>query len=167
MIDSPTGKFEMPHHMPSTLPEVLQSVVNEIARQTPAASGDWRTRQSENEFELIIPKLSDEGFDIQIIADPNEVTVFSEHVAHQHFTSDGNHAQVCRDAMGLVRDLLSPRMRLRVIEMSGKPVRAYLEIFRNGNWQSETTTTLLHFPFFKKQTEKVYLNRRLPVRENQ
>jgi hypothetical protein len=147
------------------LPQVFRSVITSIARQSPAESADWLIEEEDGMCTLVIPKLVADGFEITVEADDSEVTVYSEFIAHQHFTSDGNHDEVCQMAMGLVRDLLSPAMRLRVIEVGGKVSRAHFETSRAGIWHRESTTALFSLPFFRKRVERFYINRRLPIRK--
>lgn len=150
--------------MTASLPSIFRSVVARIVEHSPGDSGDWRIEERDGTCELTIPKLADDGFEITVVADDQEVTVFSEYLAHQHFTSDGNHEEVSQQAMGLVRDLLSPAMRLRVVEIGGKPSRADFEVSADGFWHRESTTGLLLPSFFRKKIERFYTNRRLPVR---
>lgn len=148
-----------------TLPQAFRSVVAGLIEQAPAECSDWRLQDRDGTCELAIPKLTEDGFEVTVIADTDEVTVYSEHVAHQHFTSDGRHDEIAQLAMGLVRDLLSPAMRLRVIEIRGKPVLANLEMFRGGRWERESTTAFFTLSFWRKRVERTYVNRRLPARE--
>jgi hypothetical protein len=152
--------------MTPPLPQVFRAAVVGIREKSPADCLDWRLEDKNGACELVIPKLSDDGFEVIVIADDCEVTVYSEHIAHQHFTSDGNHEEVCQLALGLVRDLLSPAMRLRVIEVGGKPSRAHFEISRDGVWRRDGTTVLFSLPFFRKRVERFYTNRRLPIRKS-
>ena len=101
-----------------------------------------------------------------MITDDTEVTVYSDILAHVHFTSDGNHEEISQQAMGLVRDLLSPAMRLHIIEIGGKPSRAHFEILREGEWHRESTTALFTFLFFRKRTDRFYVNHRFSIRQN-
>jgi hypothetical protein len=151
--------------MPNYLPDVFRMVVSGIIDQTRVETHDWHLEDKDGGCELVIPKLSDEGFEVTVIADDQEVTVYTEYLAHQHFTSDGNHEEVSQQAMGLVRDLLSPVMRLCVIEVGGKPFQAHFEISHRGEWHRESTTALFSLPFFRKRIERFYVNRRLPIRE--
>jgi len=151
--------------MTQPLPQVFRSITTSIARQSPAESADWHIEEKDGVCTLVIPKLVADGFEITVEADESEVTVYSEFIAHQHFTSNGNHEEVCQMAMGLVRDLLSPGMRLRVIELGGKPSRAHFETSREGVWRRESTTVLFSLPFFQKRVERFYINHRLPIRK--
>src|SRR3954469_12641677 len=132
--------------MATSLPSTFRAVVSRIVQHAPSENRDWRIDDKDGMCELVIPKLSDDGFEVTVVADDQEVTVYSEYIAHQHFTSDGNHEEVSQQAMGLVRDLLSPAMRLRVIEVGGKPSRAHFETSREGDWHRESTTALFSLP---------------------
>lgn len=131
-----------------------------------AKCGDWRLQDKNGDCELIIPRLSPEGFEITVVADEAEVTVYSEYIAHQHFTSDGDHRNVSQLAMGLVRDLLSPVMRVRLVKVGNKPVRGDFETWHDGKWRRGSTTVLFNLRFFRSRTVEYYTNERLPKREN-
>ena len=151
--------------MAASLPSIFRSVASEIIARDASHTADWRLEDKDEKCELVIPKLSERGFDITVVADDEEVTVHSEYVAHQHFTSDGNHREVSQLAMGLVRDLLSPAMRLRVVKKSGKAVQGAFEIYRQGAWQRESTTAVIGIPKLKKKDVEYYVNERLPTRD--
>lgn len=152
--------------MTASLPTIFRELVVKIIQNSPNQCHDWRLEDKGFECVLFIPKLSQDGFEITVEANESEVTVFSEFFAHQHFTSDGNHEEVADYAMGLVRDLLSPAMRVRVIEKGGKVSRAYFESSRDGKWRNDSSTAVFRFPFFRKKSVRYYMNERLPAREN-
>lgn len=147
------------------LPKVFRTVVESLIRCSPEHTRDWQLVSKAGNTELVIPKLAEEGFKITVVADDSEVSVYSEYLAHEHFTSDGDHEAVSNQAMGLVRDLLSPLMRLRVTEVKGSVIRARFEVMRDGAWKAEAITGLLAFSFFSKRTEKFFINRRMPIRK--
>ena len=119
--------------MTASLPSAFRDVIARIVEHAPKDGGDWRIEEKKGTCALTIPKLADDGFEITVIADDQEVTVFSEYLAHQHFTSDGNHEETCQQAMGFVRDLLSPSMRLRVIEIGGSRHALILKFLTAGS----------------------------------
>ena len=151
--------------MPESLPAVFRARVEQIiARDTSAADG-WRmVTKDGGAVELTVPKLSPDGFDITVIADAGEVSVYTEHLAHQHYVSAGDHAEACELGLGLLRDLLAPGMRVRVVEVGGQPCRASFEVLRRGEWQDEGTTGLFVLSWFRRKTERLYINRRLAPR---
>ncbi len=151
--------------MVSSLPAEFRGVAGSIIARDPSHTSDWRLEDKNDKCELFIPKLSERGFDITVVADEDEVTVYSEHTAHQHFTSEGNHHETSQLAMGFVRDLLSPAMRLCVVKSGAKAVQGAFEVYRDGQWQRETTTALIGLPKFRRKTVEYYANERLPKRD--
>jgi hypothetical protein len=131
--------------MASSLPTAFHEIAREIMRREGSQCSDWRLQDKKGECELVIPKLSPEGFEITVVADEKEVTVYSEYLAHQHFTAEGDHGKVSEQAMGFVRDLLSPAMRIRLVKAGDKPVRGDFEFWRDGAWHRESITSLLSF----------------------
>jgi hypothetical protein len=152
--------------MAASLPAIFRSVVSEIMARDASHTADWRLEEKNDKCELFIPKLLERGFDITVIADADEVTVYSEYVAHQHFSSyQGDHFELSQLAMGLVRDLLSPAMRVRVVKKGGKVVQGAFEICRDGEWQRKSTTALIGLPKFRTKDVEYYVNERLPKRD--
>jgi hypothetical protein len=67
-------------------------------------------------------------------------------------------------ALGLVRDLLSPMMRVRELRSGGKPYRWFLEANVNGRWEPEAEHGMFFFNYFGKRTEHFLQNKQLPPR---
>lgn len=150
--------------MELSLPNIFSEWVKHFLATGPDAISDWKLSEKGDSTELFIPKLNDEGFDVTVIADSDEISVYSEHLAHRHFTSDGNAKEVIEPAMGFVRDLLAPNMRLRVFEVNGSPYKAQFEVFHGGEWKNDGLTGLFVIPWFRKKTELCFTNNRLPER---
>jgi hypothetical protein len=62
---------------------------------------------------------------------------------HSHFDWQSTAEEACIDALGLVRDLLSPGMRLVETSAGGRPYRWDLEVFDDGRWRLEESCGLL------------------------
>ncbi|MFH1778270.1 MAG: hypothetical protein ABH952_12070 [Candidatus Omnitrophota bacterium] len=69
-------------------------------------------------------------------------------------------------ALGFVRDLLSPAMRVSVLKRNGKIINASFQTKVNGIWKTDCSTGLCTLLFFLKKEEAFYINRRLPDRIN-
>lgn len=151
--------------MDESLPSVFRELVDQITSKGLNRTPDWELSEKNGNAVLLIPKANPDGFDVTVIADKNEVSVYTEYLAHRHFTSDGNHRETASLAMGLVRDLLAPNMRVHVFEVGGSPYKAILEVFHKDSWQDDGSTGLLVIPWFRKKTERFYTNQRLPARE--
>jgi hypothetical protein len=115
---------------------------------------------------LDIPPCSDAGFNITIQVFPSEIVV-SMQGAHEHFRLEDGPEDLVRSVLGLVRDLLSPAMRVREQCAGGWPFRWHVEMLQNdGTWHTETTTGLFFWNYFGRRSERIYQNHVLPSRTN-
>ena len=110
------------------------------------------------------PRVDDFGFDVEVSVGDREIVVHALG-AHEHFElGNGTPSEVCASVLGLVRDLLSPDMRIREIRSRGRPFRWFVESRNGPAWQVEAETGLLVFNYLGKRSERVYQNRQLPGR---
>ncbi len=147
-----------------SLPAIFREAAEPVISGASPGSAGFELSEKNGKTKLFIPKTNPDGFDVTVIADNEEISVYTEFLAHRHFTSDGNHREVCALALGLVRDLLASNMRVHVFEVGGSPYRAILEAHHNGQWVHDGETRLFVFSWFRKKTERFYSNQRLPVR---
>lgn len=147
-----------------SLPEIFRSIAKKVIEADPQKTSDHVLEKEGANWRLRIPKQEPSGFDITVIADESEVTVYTEYGAHRHYTSDGKHEETVQMALGLVRDLLSENMRVRVFVARGKPYRFDLEWCVKGRRNNDGRTGLFVLPWFGKKTQKLYSNHRLPPR---
>lgn len=113
---------------------------------------------------LRFPRVDDFGFDVDVCVGDREIVVQALG-AHEHFDlGNGTPSEVCASVLGLVRDLLSPAMRIREIRSHGRPFRWFVESLNGPEWQVEAETGLLIFNYFGSRSERVYQNRQLPGR---
>jgi hypothetical protein len=113
---------------------------------------------------LAFPRQDESGFDVEIFVDDQGLVVQALG-AHEHFEGgSASEAEVCGRALGLVRDLLSPDMRLRELRAGTKGVRWTVESRAAEGWRAEGTTRLLFFNYFGRRSERVYQNHQLPGR---
>jgi len=151
--------------MEKSLPIVFKEMVAQVIATSGGNSIDWRLAEKDGNPELFIPKTNTDGFDVTIVADQSEISIYTEFVAHRHFTSDGDHASTCGEALGFLRDLLTQNMRIRVKTVEGSPYHATLEVLHEGVWHHDGSTVIFASPWFRKRAEHVYSNSRLPIRE--
>jgi hypothetical protein len=147
-----------------SLPETFSLVAKRIIEADPQKTADYVLEKEKANWKLKIPKQDSSGFDIVVVADSSEVTVHAEYGAHRHFTSEGNHEETVRNALGLARDLLSENMRVRVFSVFGMTYRFDFEWYRYNKWENDGTTVLLGLPWFLGGVQKFYSNHRLPPR---
>lgn len=134
-----------------------------ILAHYPEIKHSWSIDADEDHCILDIPKMAEDGFNIYIEVFADDVIV-SANGPHIHYHLGSSVETVVDDALGLVRDLLSPSMRIREFYSNGKPYKWYMELIHDGKWQVEDKTYLIFFNWFGKRTEKYYQNSILPSR---
>jgi hypothetical protein len=143
-----------------SLGALFRGQAREVLGRHPEVPHTW----SSDACELHFPRADESGFDVIVDIGEEELTVHA-HGAHQHFPArDGTAREEAEAALGLVRDLLSPDMRLRERLASGKPYLWMLEANRGLGWKKENLTGLMIFKYFGRRAERTYQNRWLPGR---
>ncbi len=144
--------------------EGLRDVFLRMGREVLARHQDlphsWTQKDSTTTLEF--PKKDGEGFEVSVVASDAEVTVCYQG-GHEHF-GEGSFEEIVRDALGLVRDLLTTGMRVRELWAGNRPYRWYLETHEGGTWRTESVTGLLIWNYFGHRSERIYQNRSLPGR---
>lgn len=111
-------------------------------------------KEKENGFDIIV---EDQGESIFIGADIG----YHDHIYVKDFPSK---QEALSYAFGLVRDLLSKNMRIRVVMKNDKPVKWILEYYKDHEWYEESGVALLFFNYFGKKSERIFFNDILPPR---
>ena len=123
---------------------------------------EWRRRTGE--VKLVFPPAGPEGFEVWALASDSELIVGGER-AHHHFEyDDGPQEDVVAAALGLVRDLLSPAMRVREYLAGASAYRWALEAEVNGEWHSEEESGDVFYNWFAPRSERVRQNHHLAPR---
>lgn len=102
------------------------------------------------------------GFEIRLHPEEHGIVVFAGLGLHEHF--EESPAEAVRDALGLVRDLLSPDMRVRELRAGRFAYRWILERMAGDRWLPESETGLLFWNYFGKRSQRIYQNKALPGR---
>ncbi len=110
---------------------------------------------------LAFPAQSHDGFEVRIVPAGRELIVFTQGY-HEHLS--GKPSTIVEQALGLVRDLLSPDMRIRERRAGGSPYRWVLERRAATGWEREASTGLLFWNWFGRRSERIYQNHQLPGR---
>ncbi len=139
------------------------AMAKDILSQHPEVKHTWSIDDDEDHCILDIPKQSESGFDIMTEVFPSQIVVSADG-PHHHFDDTKNIETTVQEALGLIRDLLSPAMRVVEYRSSGQPYKWHLESCRNGQWQREDTTGLFFYNFFGKRTQNIHQNHILPSR---
>lgn len=114
---------------------------------------------------LSIPKTDADGFDIAFEVHPQEIIVLAGGVK-TFIPPESTDQETIQEALGLLRDLLTPHMRIREQLASGKPYKWYLESLSDGGWAIEQTDGLIFYAYWGKRSERIYQNRVLEGRLN-
>lgn len=129
----------------------------------PALAHQWSIDEDEDRCVLDFPNEDPTGFPVSVKVEPAIIYVFAGGF-HHHFDISGADDPLISYALGFVRDLLSPSMRIREKICAGSPYKWTCESYRDGHWVSEGEMGLLLFPFFKRRSEVIRQNRLLPSR---
>ncbi len=124
------------------------------------------THNWDSNSKITFKKENENGFDITIEDDGDSISLETDNGYHDHFEINNfeSEKQALSQVFGLVRDLLSNNMRIRVIMKSGKPTKWILEYFEDNKWQEESIMGLFTLNIFGKKTEQVFSNDILPSR---
>ena len=151
-----------------TLSKIFTRFAKDALSQHPQIKHSWSINDElKDQCKLEIPKQNDKGFDILVNVSLHEIRVFAKGIDFVHFSIVDNFEEAVIDLLGLIRDLLSPHMRIRELRAGNSAYRWYMESFRNRKWIVEQTTGLLFWNFFGKRSEKIYQNSTLEGRLNQ
>lgn len=133
-------------------------------QMTPELRHEWRS--GGDALVLRIPKIAPDGFDVELEANAGGLELRCGDM-HTPLACGSDPDEAMRDVLGLLRDLLSPGMRLREQWAGGRAYRWSLEVLGNGGWQREYEMALLVWNFLGRRSERIYQNRHLPVRDPQ
>jgi len=121
----------------------------------------------EESTRLTIKKETQNGFDISIEDSDGVIHIETDNGYHTYIEIQDykSYKEALTYIFGLVRDMLSTTVRIRVILKNNKPVKWILEYFDGSKWQQEDIMGLLFFNIFGKTTQQIYTNDILPPRE--
>ncbi len=107
---------------------------------------------------LHIPKASDDGFDILIEVEPDDITVWAEGGSF-HFDPEPPFVETAQSVVSLLQRLLSPDMRVRKLCTWGRPYRWEMQVLLDGEWRTVQTTALWIGISLGRSSERIYQNR--------
>jgi hypothetical protein len=149
--------------MSEELADAVVRQAREILARYPALAHRWE--QHGNSQDLIFPASEPTGFDVTVSITPHGVIVIARG-AHRHFESIQRQdvESAAAEALGMVRDLLSPDMRVREFCAAGSPYRWTLEINASDGWKATESTGLIFWNYFGRRSQQVFQNQTLPGR---
>jgi hypothetical protein len=149
--------------MPKDLAEAVVRQARAILVGHPAISHRWEQRGTSQN--LVFPALQPTGFDVTVTIEPSGVVVAARG-AHHHFeANEGQDVEhTAAEALGLVRDLLSPDMRVIEYCAGGLPYRWAMEVRTADGWKATEVTGLLFWNYLGRRSQLVFQNQTLPGR---
>jgi hypothetical protein len=149
--------------MTKELADAALRQAREVLARQPDLPHRWE--QHGNDQELTFFASESTGFDVTVCFTPESVIVFARG-AHRHFELiDGKDVEsIAAEALGMVRDLLSPDMRVREYRASGSPYRWDIEIYTPDGWKTTESTGLILWNYFGRRSQQVFQNQILPGR---
>jgi len=113
----------------------------ELFQDNPRAKHSWSVDADEDHCILDIPEQAPEGFSVTVQAFADEI-ILSAGGAHCHFDAKAGIESCVETVLGLVRDLLSPQMRVRELRSNNRPYRWYIEVWTvSSGWRRRSTAT--------------------------
>ena len=145
----------------NNLISLFQSEVNRFLEAYPSLKYQWK-----DDNYVIGIEGDKEGFGLEIHLDEKEITLYTDYGIHQHLIPDENEpiSEFVASTVGLIRDLLSPDMRIKEYQSNGKGYRWDLEGNYGGKWEREDTTSLIFFNYFGTRSFTYFTNNLLPGR---
>lgn len=136
-----------------------------LLEKHPHLEHQWSMDADEDHCILDFSASDTDGFAVTIEVYPNQITIFALG-AHAHYELKEDHGMLIESAMGLVRDLLSPSMRIKAYLSGVKPYRWDIEFLEDGDWKRIDTTALIFWNYFGARRQRIYQNRTLEIRNN-
>lgn len=140
------------------LPESFRRYGTAVLAKHPDVAHEWIDGDT-----LLIPALTSNGFEIRCDIEPTAITVFWGNW-HTRFEPTAGIDTLVEDLFGLLRDMLSPDMRIRELCAGSHPYRGFLESFDGARWSVEHEMVLIFWNYFGKRSIRTYSNSILPGR---
>ena len=132
-----------------------------------------------NIVRVLIPRIHDSGFDVTVEAATFGVLVRTGTLFHAHFpfswddldygereefrepVDQAESRRSAEQAFALVRDLLSPAVRIRERRAAGVSYHAALEVRVHGQGRRRRAVTLYRYPYWGRREERLWANTHL------
>jgi hypothetical protein len=132
----------------------LRVQTERFAADSPALAFRWRGN------DLVFPKAAQDGFDVIVRPHSEGLLVLTDVEIRDEIENDPPEA--AREALDLVRQMLSPDMRIRERSAGGQGYGWTLESLHEGRWMPVVQIGVLFWNYFARRSERIYQNRVLP-----
>jgi hypothetical protein len=149
----------------SLLSDSFVSKAKAILAAHPSLQHMWHSNSGDAPT-LTFPSSAPEGFDVVVSADTTELTVQAGGAQMKFCALTSEQVPgVVAEALGFVRDLLSPSMRVRTLFAGSRARKWILEHSVAGEWSTETVTGLLFWNYLAPRRETIRQNHQLAARD--
>lgn len=131
----------------------------------PEITHTWSIDADEDHCILSIEGMGDSGYSITVEVWPDTISLSAEGF-HSHYDAFEPIDDFLAEFLGILRDMLSPAMRIRERLAGGSPYQWHLENLVDGKWVTESTWGLFLWNWFGRRSERIYINTHLPPRED-
>lgn len=143
--------------------QAFVATAKDILQHHPDLMHTWSIDDDEDHCILVFPKLNNDGFDVTAEVFFDQIIVSADG-PHVHFDNLDKIDETVRQALGLIRDLLSPSMRVIELLSNNKAYKWKLELLKNNQWDCIETVGIFLYNYFGVKSKKIYQNKTLPVR---
>ena len=144
-----------------SLPQSFRQHGTAILAKHPQIRRRWSVES--DHCKLLIPRATPDGFDISFDVEPAMVTL-SWGNWHSHIEPTGEIEEFVESQFGLLRDMLSPGMRVRELWAGRAPYRGYLEFLDGKQWCVEQSMCLVFWNYLGSRSVRIFSNTSLTSR---
>ena len=143
------------------LPGSFRRYGTPVLARYPVVGHQWSVNSGR--CELLIPASTPTGFDIDFVVLSHTATVRWGRW-HTQFEPEPGIDALVESLFGLLRDMLSPDMRIRELWAWPLPYRGFLEAFDGARWSTEQEMGLIFWNYVGRRSVQIYSNSVLPSR---
>ncbi|MFK8013467.1 MAG: hypothetical protein AB8B80_15620 [Marinicellaceae bacterium] len=145
----------------------MNTEIKQYANNILASYEELKITWNDDNTEVTIHEANSNGFDVSVSMDEVDLYILTDCGFHDHWrlTEFKNNNEALESIFGLVRDMLSENMQIKVMLTNKSPYRWILQFREENEWIDESTTGLLFWNYFGRRREEVYKNQHLMPRE--
>ena len=145
----------------------MKTEIKQYANDILASYEELNVTWNDDDTEVTIHKANKDGFDVIVCIDEIAIYILTDCDFHDNWNLNefNNHDEAFETIFGIVRDMLSENMQIKVLQSNDSPYRWVLQFKEENEWIDESTTGLLFWNYFGRRSEKIYKNQHLVPRE--
>lgn len=137
------------------LPEGFRGYGTALLTEHPQIKHEWSLNA--DYCKLFIPGSNPNGFDISFVIETHAATLNWGNW-HTPYEPIGRPDEFIQDLFGLLRDMLSPDMRIQEFVAGRNPYRGFLQFYDGTHWSTEQEMGLFLWNYLGKRSVGTYSN---------